>query len=46
MHLYYDVAVLEAAKAKNEAAAFTKFITAKPAGERWKSAGLEQLSPR
>jgi molybdate transport system substrate-binding protein len=45
MYLYYDVAVLKSAAAKNEAAAFAKFITAKPAGERWKSAGLDQLAP-
>jgi molybdate transport system substrate-binding protein len=46
MYLYYDVAVLKGAAAKNEAAAFAKFITAKSASERWKGAGLEQLGPR
>jgi len=45
-YINYDVAVLKAAPAKNEAAAFAKFITAKTAGDRWKTAGLEQLSPR
>jgi molybdate transport system substrate-binding protein len=45
-YLNYEAAVLKTAGAKNEAAAFTKFISAKTAGERWKSAGMEQLTPR
>jgi ABC-type molybdate transport system substrate-binding protein len=46
MYLNYDIAVVRTAAAKNEAAAFVNFVTAKAAGERWKAAGLEQLNPR
>ncbi|HXJ02729.1 MAG TPA: substrate-binding domain-containing protein [Micropepsaceae bacterium] len=46
MYLYYDVAVLKSAAAKNEAASFAKFLTAKAAEPRWKAAGLDQLPPR
>jgi molybdate transport system substrate-binding protein len=45
-YLNYEAAVLKTAGAKNEAAAFAKFISAKAAGERWKSAGMEQLTAR
>jgi molybdate transport system substrate-binding protein len=45
-YIAYDVAVLKTAPAKTEAAAFAKFIESKAAGERWKSAGLEQLGAR
>jgi molybdate transport system substrate-binding protein len=46
MYLNYDIAVTRNAAARNEAAAFVKFVTAKAAGERWKAAGLEQLAPQ
>jgi molybdate transport system substrate-binding protein len=46
MYLNYDIAVTRNAAARNEAAAFVKFVTAKAAGERWKGAGLEQLAPQ
>jgi molybdate transport system substrate-binding protein len=44
MYLNYDVAVTRNAAAKNEAAAFVKFVTAKAAAPRWTGAGLEQLA--
>jgi len=46
LYLNYDVAVVKTAAAKTEADAFAKFITAKAAENRWKTAGLEQLAPR
>lgn len=45
MYLNYDIAVTRNATARNEAAAFVKFVTAKAAAERWKAAGLEQVAP-
>ena len=46
MYLTYDIALTRNAAARTEAAAFVKFVTAKAAGERWKAAGLEQLTPQ
>jgi molybdate transport system substrate-binding protein len=46
MYLNYDIAVTRNAAARNEAAAFVKFVTAKSAAPRWAAAGLEQLAPQ
>jgi molybdate transport system substrate-binding protein len=45
-YIAYDAAVLKSAPDRDAAAKFVQFITSKAAGERWKSAGLEQLNPR
>jgi ABC-type molybdate transport system substrate-binding protein len=46
LNLNYDIAVARNASAKNEDAAFLKFVTAPAARTRWKAAGLKQLEPK
>jgi molybdate transport system substrate-binding protein len=46
MYLNYDIALARNAAAKNEAASFVKFVTARTAGTRWTAAGLEQLDAK
>jgi len=46
MYLNYDIALARNPAAKNEAAAFVKFVTTRAAGTRWTAAGLEQLDAK